>query len=264
MTALLLFEVDGYRADDVTAQTDAIANLCLAARARRVRGEHTSQHKEIAAAAKNYRGPQHALADAVRRRHGGASGTHPRPAPASGATRRPLPVPYAILSHAGDGNLRVHILKKPEMPLETWHAQLKPMLTDLYRIIMALGGTITGEHGIGSKHAPYLPLVQSAAHIALEQHVKAAFDPWGFRMRGRSSGNRCSVMNDPASTLWAFSAHSSLLVTRCWLLITRYWLHPITALPPAATASPAHRGKLPARGDTCSRTCPVSPAHRRT
>jgi FAD/FMN-containing dehydrogenase len=59
------------------------------------------------------------------------------------------------------------------------------MLTDLYRVIVALGGTITGEHGIGSKRASYLPLVQDAALIALERRVKAAFDPLGILNPGK-------------------------------------------------------------------------------
>ena len=92
--------------------------------------------------------------------------------------------------HAADGNLHVHILKKPEMPLDVWQAQERAMLTALYEIVVGLGGTITGEHGIGAKRAGYLPLAQSPELIALQRRIKAAFDPLGILNPGKSS-RRC-------------------------------------------------------------------------
>ena len=182
MTALLLFEVDGYREDDVTAQTDAIADLCLAAGALDVYVGNTP------ASAKKMWRPRQRLPEGLNT-HWPTQSVEDMVVPPA---RIPDLLPHLeqlagrynvhmpCFGHAGDGNLHVHILKKPEMSLETWHAQLEPMLTDLYRVIVALGGTITGEHGIGSKRAPYLPLVQDDALIALNAASRRHLIRWGF------------------------------------------------------------------------------------
>ena len=79
--------------------------------------------------------------------------------------------------HAGDGNLHATLVKKPETPLEIWKEKLPSILTELYQAVYHLGGTISGEHGIGSKRAPYLSLVMNADLISLQKKIKQAFDP---------------------------------------------------------------------------------------
>jgi len=69
------------------------------------------------------------------------------------------------------------VVKKPETPMEKWREELPVILEDLYRVVVKLGGTISGEHGIGSKRARYLPIVQDETLIALQKRIKAAFDP---------------------------------------------------------------------------------------
>jgi len=56
---------------------------------------------------------------------------------------------------------------------------------DLFEGVVALGGSISGEHGIGFTKAPYLGLELSAIEIALMQRVKAAFDPRGILNPGK-------------------------------------------------------------------------------
>jgi glycolate oxidase len=51
--------------------------------------------------------------------------------------------------------------------------------------VARLGGTISGEHGIGAKRAAYLPLVMPAELIALHRRIKAAFDPLGILNPGK-------------------------------------------------------------------------------
>jgi glycolate oxidase len=87
--------------------------------------------------------------------------------------------------HAGDGNLHATPVKKPETPLETWQARLPALLEELYRAVARLGGTISGEHGVGAKRAAYLPLVLDPAVIALQRRIKAAFDPLGILNPGK-------------------------------------------------------------------------------
>jgi glycolate oxidase len=63
----------------------------------------------------------------------------------------------------------------------------------LMRDTIDLGGTLSGEHGIGVSKAEYLPLEQSEALIALQRDVKRAFDPKGLLNPGKifpSGGHR--------------------------------------------------------------------------
>jgi glycolate oxidase len=87
--------------------------------------------------------------------------------------------------HAGDGNLHATVVKRPEMPLADWTSRLPAILTELYRLVARLGGTISGEHGIGSKRAAYLPLVQDPVLIDLQRRLQALFDPNGILNPGK-------------------------------------------------------------------------------
>ncbi len=100
-----------------------------------------------------------------------------------------LAAKYDILipcyGHAGDGNLHATPVKKPETPVEDWKEKLPRILTELYGIVFGLGGTISGEHGIGSKRASYLPIVMSPELIALQKRIKALFDPLNILNPGK-------------------------------------------------------------------------------
>jgi glycolate oxidase len=87
--------------------------------------------------------------------------------------------------HAGDGNLHATVVKRPETPIEEWHERLPMILEDLYEVVARLGGTISGEHGIGSKRAHYLPLVMDPTLIALQRKIKHAFDPLNILNPGK-------------------------------------------------------------------------------
>jgi glycolate oxidase len=88
---------------------------------------------------------------------------------------------YEILipsfGHAGDGNLHVNPIKPPEMPMEKWDETLPDILHDLYVSTAKLGGTISGEHGIGSKRKNFMHLVMQPELIDLMKRLKATFDP---------------------------------------------------------------------------------------
>ena len=87
--------------------------------------------------------------------------------------------------HAGDGNLHATPVKKPETPLAIWKEKLPSLLTELYQATFRLGGTISGEHGIGSKRASYLPLVMNSDLISLQERIKKAFDPLNILNPGK-------------------------------------------------------------------------------
>jgi glycolate oxidase len=84
---------------------------------------------------------------------------------------------FPAYGHAGDGNVHVRIIKKPEMALEEWDRIKHDLLKELFVAVAALGGTISGEHGIGLKKKEFLPLVLAEKVIDLERGIKQVFDP---------------------------------------------------------------------------------------
>ena len=75
--------------------------------------------------------------------------------------------------HAGDGNLHVNFLwNEPE---EKVHVDAA--IKSLFKRVIELRGTLSGEHGIGVLKAPYLSMEQSPALIALQEKIKDVFDP---------------------------------------------------------------------------------------
>jgi glycolate oxidase len=77
--------------------------------------------------------------------------------------------------HAGDGNLHVNLLWDDEAAAP----RVEDALGRLFRTVVAMGGTLSGEHGIGTSKAPYLSLEQSPELIAVQKSIKQALDPKG-------------------------------------------------------------------------------------
>jgi len=69
--------------------------------------------------------------------------------------------------------------------MEEWEAKLPAILKNLYEVVARLGGTISGEHGVGSKRARYLPLVMDPTLITLQQRIKRVFDPLNILNPGK-------------------------------------------------------------------------------
>jgi len=78
--------------------------------------------------------------------------------------------------HAGDGNVHVNVLRDG-LPDERWQAVVPVVTGEIFRLALSLGGTLTGEHGIGVTRRPYLPLALDAAQIALMRQIRDVFDP---------------------------------------------------------------------------------------
>lgn len=81
--------------------------------------------------------------------------------------------------HAGDGNLHVNIIKG-EMSDEDWNTKLKYGIREIFELTVALGGTLSGEHGIGLVQKEFMPLKYSEVHFSLMRGIKAVFDPNGI------------------------------------------------------------------------------------
>ncbi|OQY50060.1 MAG: glycolate oxidase subunit GlcD [Desulfobacteraceae bacterium 4572_87] len=92
-----------------------------------------------------------------------------------------LPIP--AFGHAGDGNIHVNIMLDKEDPvqLKNGHTIVKA----LFQKVIDMGGTITGEHGIGITKAPYLEMEIPLEGIQLMMRIKKAFDPKGILNPGK-------------------------------------------------------------------------------
>ncbi|MBJ6764232.1 FAD-binding protein [Myxococcaceae bacterium JPH2] len=87
-----------------------------------------------------------------------------------------LGLTVATYGHAGDGNLHANILYDGPAQRSLVEEALRRMLL----MTVELGGTITGEHGVGHAKREYLALEQSAALLDLQRRLKAFFDPSGL------------------------------------------------------------------------------------
>jgi len=83
--------------------------------------------------------------------------------------------------HAGDGNLHVNFLWNDEDAVP----RVEKGLEQLFRAVVELRGTLTGEHGIGLSKQPFLALEQSDVVIDLQRRLKTAFDPEGLLNPGK-------------------------------------------------------------------------------
>ena len=78
--------------------------------------------------------------------------------------------------HSGDGNIHVNILKD-KLDDETWNKYLDKAIREIFELTVSLGGTISGEHGIGYSQKSYLPIALSKIEIDLMKKIKNIFDP---------------------------------------------------------------------------------------
>ena len=91
--------------------------------------------------------------------------------------------PVACFGHAGDGNIHVNIMVNMQQPGAK--QKCDKALDALFRKVVALGGVVTGEHGIGLAKKPWWPLAASKSVRELHQRVKDALDPEGILNPGK-------------------------------------------------------------------------------
>ncbi len=86
--------------------------------------------------------------------------------------------------HAGDGNLHVNIVKQ-NMSDEDWEHKLPDGIRELFQEVKKLGGTLSGEHGIGWVQKNYMDIAFDEVQIRLMQGIKNLFDPHGILNPGK-------------------------------------------------------------------------------
>lgn len=86
--------------------------------------------------------------------------------------------------HAGDGNLHVNIIKG-ELSDDQWNGSLKKGIREIFELVKSLGGTISGEHGIGLVQKEFLDIVFEKKEMELMRQIKAVFDPNHILNKGK-------------------------------------------------------------------------------
>jgi D-lactate dehydrogenase len=99
------------------------------------------------------------------------------------AIARVAGLPIVCFGHAGNGNLHVNILYEPADGAQC--AQAEAALARVFALTVSLGGTLSGEHGIGLAKRDFMPRAIDAATLALMRQVKQVFDPDGILNPGK-------------------------------------------------------------------------------
>ena len=92
-------------------------------------------------------------------------------------------LPIAVFGHAGDGNFHVNIMFHRDDSAESQRAEEAVQL--LMEKVLSLGGTISGEHGVGLAKTPFFRMEHEEAEIKAMQAIKNALDPRGILNPGK-------------------------------------------------------------------------------
>ncbi|WP_340067245.1 FAD-binding oxidoreductase [Ascidiimonas aurantiaca] len=83
---------------------------------------------------------------------------------------------YTALGHIGNGNFHINIFQESNYSKEHWEVNIHKSVAEIFSKAVELGGTLSGEHGIGKAHLPFLPLVFSEYQLQLMNRIKTVFD----------------------------------------------------------------------------------------
>ncbi|CAA9356453.1 MAG: D-lactate dehydrogenase [uncultured Lysobacter sp.] len=92
-------------------------------------------------------------------------------------------LPIVCFGHAGNGNLHVNLMLDKDDPAQLERAQAA--LAEVFALAISLGGTLSGEHGIGLAKRDFMPQAVTAPTLALMRGLKAVFDPDGILNPGK-------------------------------------------------------------------------------
>jgi D-lactate dehydrogenase (quinone) len=95
-----------------------------------------------------------------------------------GALSREYAIPIVNFGHAGNGNIHVNLLYNAQDPQQAENA--KPCLSRVFDLVLALGGTLSGEHGIGREKRDYINRAIDPVTLELMRRIKSQFDPKGI------------------------------------------------------------------------------------
>lgn len=179
--AYLMIFVESANQDEFLIQAERIGEICLAHEAADIFIPVTdeSKHTLLEAREKFYPTVQHIgfleLADTV----------VPRSRVADFVEKiKELSLKYDIrimtYGHAGDGNVHLHPIGSSADP-----ARMQALMNEIYHAAIDMGGTISGEHGLGIDKMGYLPMAIGQDTLDLMKRIKSAFDPHGILNPGK-------------------------------------------------------------------------------
>jgi glycolate oxidase len=183
--AVLLIESDGSDEDALLREIEAIAAICRECGARQVKmakdeAERTRLwlgRKSVSPAlarkapcklGEDITVPRSALPEAVRRLKGISA---------------QYGLPIVIYGHAGDGNLHPAILFDKRDP-EQW-AKVEKMVAEEFSLSLELGGTLSGEHGVGMLKRPYMEKALGPLSLEIQRRIKQVLDPLNILNPGK-------------------------------------------------------------------------------
>lgn len=184
--AYLLVRLDGSSMEALKPSVDALTDLALSLGAKDVLLADTQERKE---SIWNARGafleaikgstsamdecdvvvPRDVIAQFVRRTH---------------EISRRYGVRICSFGHAGDGNLHVYVCRD-DLEESVWKERVRMAMESMYEAARAMGGDVSGEHGIGHAKKPFLQEAAGKAQMALMSGIKRVFDPNGILNPGK-------------------------------------------------------------------------------
>jgi glycolate dehydrogenase FAD-linked subunit len=175
--AILIIESDGMDEEAVLKEIEAIADICRATGARDVQVARNEQERAILWAARR------SISPSLARRAPNKLGEDisvPRSAipdavAAIKEISRKHEIPIAIFGHAGDGNLHPNILFDKRDPAQV--EKMKKAAGDIFATAVRLGGTLSGEHGVGSLKLAFLEQDIGPISMDVMGAIKEALDP---------------------------------------------------------------------------------------
>jgi glycolate oxidase len=183
--AMLIVEADGSDREAVAREIEAAARICRESGARQVRVAQDEEEREqlwrarrsvspsLVRKAPNKLGeditlPRSAIPEAVRR------------IKAIGA-RYELPI--VVFGHAGDGNLHPNILFDRRDPAQ--RERVEQMVGEIFQTALDLGGTLSGEHGVGTFKLPFMRRALGSVSLDAQRAIKQALDPQNILNPGK-------------------------------------------------------------------------------
>ena len=175
--AIILVETDGYTEAEVSFQMDRVIDIFNKNRATRIR---TADSTEVAEELWLARKSAGSVAAQLRTNNVSEDVAVPIskvPDLLTGisAIVRKYDLPFVIFGHAGDGNLHPKVMYDSADPDQTKRAG--QAVDEIFKITCDLGGTLTGEHGIGLSKAPFMALEHDPVELNIMGRVKKLFDP---------------------------------------------------------------------------------------
>lgn len=185
--AMLLITLDGADAAQVEREYEIVGERCMAAGAIEVyvadnatTSERVWKVRRNIAEAFKVRSPRQSLEDIVV-----PIAAIPAMVEGIGTLAREWDIEIPCYGHAGDGNLHATPVMNPAWTEAEWTERLPQILKRLYTITAGLGGTLSGEHGIGHKRKEFMPMVCSPVYMEMMRGIKRALDPSGILNPGK-------------------------------------------------------------------------------